>query len=174
MFFCGGTPCVARWAKGNSKVEGGPADGALNQPPPPVSPPPPATFAAASAALISPPHIGFSTSIASGGGAYTSGACGAYVSVGGGIHGGGGVQTLFLGNLPFDASENDVRVALAEAGLGGSTTVKMARPGRHGLAAFLKFSSVEEAQTCYNTLRKIPLMVSGTAASVDLAKSDSH
>ncbi|CAE8613523.1 unnamed protein product [Polarella glacialis] len=82
------------------------------------------------------------------------------------------VCTLFIGSMPMDTNEAEVRSALQQAGLMGTLTMR--NPSQYGMSGFLKFDSHDAADMALNMIKVLPLAIRGQQVDAEWAKNDSR
>jgi len=158
-----GASIQAKWARNNSRINMDFASTQAHQPPPQASAIGGAmlrgTAAAAAAASNAFARYG-SPSLPSG---FTSASAAAE-----------GVRTLFVGSVPFGATDADVVHAFAQLGLEGQFTLNTTKPSSKGNSGFLKFESHFAAAEALAVCNAAKPTVHGQELMLQLAKADSR
>jgi len=82
------------------------------------------------------------------------------------------VRTLFIGSLPFNITEEEVRQGLHEQGLDGVISLNTTSRSSQGLSGFIRFDTPEAAQEAFAFMSQNPPMIRGQSIAFDWAKSD--
>lgn len=198
-----GVAIQAKWARNNSRMSNAYADAQAHQPPQPHRPPQPqaigqtllgghGTAAAAAAASSAFARIGGGVGGGGGGGgaaplswsmALSSSLSASSLLTRAGASplgftsanvSSGGVRTLFVGSVPFDATEADVVLAFAQVGLEGIFSLNTTGSNSKGNSGFMRFESPTAAAEAVIVCNAAKPMVRGQEIMVALAKADSR
>jgi len=84
----------------------------------------------------------------------------------------GSIRTLFIGGLPFDTYEEEVAQTLRMIGLEGKVTLCQSKPSARGVSGFVRFDTLEAAEEALILMSEYTPNIRGQTIVFDWAKTD--
>merc|ERR1712007_95291 len=84
----------------------------------------------------------------------------------------GMIRTLFIGGLPFDTNEEEVAQILRRIGLEGKVTLCQSKPSARGVSGFVRFDTLEAAEEALILISEYAPSIRGHTIVFDWAKTD--